>query len=187
MEIQTKIQSLFLKIKNASRLKLFVFSLFGVVILLLIIEGGYYFYLKVKSEELYPDGTKPSAILGSELAIPPYKSFQNPPKNGGDSEKLELIIGVRELPSGVIGIGGYFVGFTADSITLKVKEKEVTIETDSKVVWRKIDNSWRNTPKEERAPEVISPDALKEGDQVDIVCQKSEGGLKAIGILVVYN
>lgn len=159
----------------------FLFSLFGFVILVLVIEGGYFFYLAQVGEskrEQPTDSVKPSSILGKELAVTPNKNYQN----------LEASAGVREHSDGTIGIAGHFSGLTSDSLILEVKGKEVTVAVDSKTAWVKTNIEGLRMEEREKAPvERISPDSIEKGDWIDVLCEQSKDGLTAMVIFVVYH
>jgi hypothetical protein len=186
MNIREKLKIFRLKFVQTSRLRFLFFSFLGLIILVIIFEGFYYFYLKkLDSKEItneLPDSSKPSTILGEDLAITPAENYQECEE--GKLCHLDASIGVRELPGGTIGIGGYFVGLTTNSLTVKIKEKEVEVAFDAKTVWHKIDTRLLN--EQGLKNEYLSFDDLKVGDRLDVICQQTEKGLKAVGVLAIY-
>jgi len=177
MEIRIKISNLLSKLKQTSRVKLIGFTFLGLIILTLVVEGGYFLYSRTKKQEVSPWG-KPSSFFGKELAVDLGRDQQKGEEEG-------VLAGVRELPNGQIGISGHFVSATTDSLTIEVKGKEVTVPIDSKTSWRKFYMGRKETPVEEREFEPALPEEFVPGDWIDVICLQSEEGLKTLGILMV--
>jgi len=180
MEIRIKISNLLSKLKQTSRVKLIGFTILGLVVLTLVVEGGYFLYSRTKKQEVNPWG-KPSSFFGKELAADPI----DPNRDQQKSEEVKLWVGVRELPNGQIGISGHFVSATTDSLTIEVKGKEVTVPIDSKTSWRKFYRMQGKATTEKREFEPAFPEEFSQGDWVDVICLQSEEGLKTLGILMV--
>ncbi len=176
MEIRNRFDNLRLKLMQASRLKLFIFSFLGLVVLALISEGFYFLYTKNMVREL-PDGSKPSTILGRELAITPLGTYEE--CEAKELCNLNASIGVREIPGGQIVVGGYYKDKTANSLIMEVKGKEISINYNTETVWNKFETKYferKGFPLEE----------LKEGDRLDVICFEIDGELRAIGVLAIY-
>jgi hypothetical protein len=188
MGIWLKIKDFFFKLKWTSRLKVIIFSLFGLSVLILLIEGGYFLYTNIREKrETYPEGIKPSSIFGEDLAIDPYFKIGDREviDSGIGPREISFLMGVREFPDGHIGINGYFIRKTGNTLALNVKEKEIAIKYNTETIWSKITSGFLALPLEERELEEISAEDVFLDDQVDAVCVKSGRDLMAEYILIL--
>lgn len=166
-------------------LRTFLFVLFGLIILVLVVEGIYFFQLKrqelTRQESRF--GWKPSKILGEELAVDPNKNYVESEKEKTIYD-LEASVGVRENVDGKIGVAGYFVERGNDYLTVQVKNENITIKLTPQtgVIETKKEFPTNEGPVIEEA---IFED-IERGDWVDVLCKKVGDSLEALSVLYYY-
>lgn len=184
MNIRNKLNGFVFRLKQTSRLKLIGFTFLGLIILTLVVEGGYFLSKTILKKR----GWESSSILGEELALDTSRNYV---KSEGKKRfyDLESSVGTRELPGGKITVGGYVVEVFPGKLIIEVRGKEITMLISGKTDLARVRNEWeeKTYPLLEDLDESFSIDTeLKKGDRVDILFQLSEKGIEALSIVKFY-